>query len=168
MKREIRLYDAIFPLFLILFFPPLIFVALAGNLIIDSLVVVICYFAFKISGSHQMNLFCFYRKSIVKVWLLGFLADILSTMILFVIEIIALFFGIKNFGEQIMNPLASPLAVIITILTILTTGLLIFLFNYRVTFKNLIQEDKLRFKIALTIALTTMPWTILLPSQLMR
>lgn len=71
--KQIILYNIIFPIWFLLFFPPVIFITLAGNLIIDSLVLVACFFIFNIAKT-QINLNTFYKKSIIEsvaVWLFG-------------------------------------------------------------------------------------------------
>ena len=45
--KDDKLYNIIFPVWLFLFFPPVILITLAGNFIIDSLVVIAGYFLFK-------------------------------------------------------------------------------------------------------------------------
>lgn len=44
-------------------------------------------------------------------------------------------------------------------------GYMIYVFNYYIVFNKIILEKKLRFKIALTIAIVTIPWTYLIPAQ---
>lgn len=166
--KQVKLYDMIFPIWLIVFFPPVIFISLAANYIIDSLVVIGCFFVYKISSKQQVSLITFYKKSIIKVWLLGFLADIIGAVILFVIGILGTSFGLPNDVSAgiCFDPFSHPVSVVIITFAMLVSGLLIFLFNYNITFKKQIEEKKLKFKIALTIAIITIPWTFLLPTKL--
>lgn len=80
MKKN-KLYNMIFPvypMFISMFFPPLIFLILGGNFIIDSLLMLIiskiCFK--KISGM-------FYVKHIFAAWGLGFAADIIGAVVCF-------------------------------------------------------------------------------------
>jgi hypothetical protein len=165
MKQE-KLYNVIFPIWFLLFFPPIIFLTLAGNFIIDSLVILVCFFAFKLAGSYE-NLETFYKKTILKVWIFGFLADILGAAILFIIGFWGDFWGMSNELISAVNydPFSNRWAVAIIIFSMLVSAIFIFLFNYRITFKNEKLEKKIRFKLALTIAIITMPWTFLLPTK---
>lgn len=165
MKQE-KLYNVIFPVWFLLFFPPIIFLTLAGNFIIDSLVVLVCFFAFKLADSYD-NLATFYKKTILKVWIFGFLADILGAAILFIIGFWGEFWGMSNELISAVNYdlFSNRWAVVIVIFSMLVSAISIFLFNYRITFKNQILVKKIRFKLALTIAIITMPWTFLLPTK---
>ena len=164
--KDIKLYNLIFPIWLLLFFPPVVIFTLAGNFLIDSLVVVICFFVFKLAEKGYA-LKTFYRKSIVKVWLLGFLADIFGAAILFLMGILGEDFGVpQEMASAIcFNPFENAGAAAAVFFAILVSGLLIFLFNYNISFKRCIEENSLRIKTALTLAIITMPCTFLVPTQ---
>lgn len=166
MRRTIKLYNVIFPIWLLLFFPPIILITFFGNYIIDSLVMIVCFFVYKLADS-EFELKTFYKEVIVKVWLYGFLADIVGAAILFVLGICGDIFGLSYelISAICYDPFSHPLAVVIIMGSILVSAALIFLFNYKFVFKKQIQENMLRFKIALTIAVVTAPWTFLLPTK---
>jgi len=164
--KEIKLYNVIFPIWFLLFFPPVILITIAGNFVIDSIVIIACFFMFKLSQT-QENLKSFYKKSILKVWGFGFLADIIGAAILFTLGILGDYFGLPNDLIAGINydPFSHPLAVAIIVFSMLVSGVLIFIFNYYFVFKKQIEDKKLRFKVALTIAVITIPWTFLLPTK---
>jgi len=164
--KEVKLYNVIFPIWFLLFFPPIIFITIAGNYVIDSIVIIACFFIFKLS-QFQESLKTFYKKSILKVWGLGFLADIIGAAILFVLGILGDYFGLPNdlIAGINFDPFSQPLAVAIIVFSMLVSGILIFIFNYYFVFKKQIEDKKLRFKVALTIAVITIPWTFLLPTK---
>ncbi|MFY9139228.1 MAG: hypothetical protein WBJ83_04285 [Thermacetogeniaceae bacterium] len=163
--KDIRLYNVIFPLWFFLFLPPVILITLIGNFVIDSLVVVACFFIFKLADI-QKSLTEFYKGSILKVWILGFLADIIGASILFILGILNplelptdLITGINY------DPFSNPAAVAVITIAMLVSAVFIFMFNYRITFSKQIDDKKLRAKVAITVALITMPWTFLLPTK---
>ncbi len=164
--KQIKLYNVIFPIWFLLFFPPVIFITLAGNFIIDSMVILICFYMFKITNIH-IDLKTFYRKSILKVWMFGFLADFIGAAILFVVGFLGDSFGVPNKLISGINfdPFSSPIGVCIIGFAMVVSGIFIFLFNYKITFKQEIEEKRLRFKVALAIAVITIPWTFLLPTK---
>ncbi|GAA0738493.1 hypothetical protein [Clostridium oceanicum] len=162
MKKTIKLYNLIFPIWILLFFPPFIFVTLIGNYMVDSLVIVGCFFAYKL-GNKKFNLKTFYKKSILKVWLYGFLSDFIGAFILFLLNCFNL--SNKLLSAISYDPFSNYLAVIIIIVCIFISAVFIFLFNYKFVFKNHIKEEIIRFKISLTIAIITAPWTFLLPTK---
>ncbi len=158
-----KVYNVIFPMWLLLFFPPVIFGTMIGNFLIDSLVIVLCYYVFSMKQTIPM-LGTFYKKSIWKVWIFGFLADIIGAAILFVCAIVEVFGLSYEVTSAISyNPFSEPLALAIVGLAMFVSTVCIFLFNYYLSFKNMLEDKKLRMKVALTIALTTIPWTFLLP-----
>ncbi|MGB4429432.1 MAG: hypothetical protein WBI48_07360 [Thermacetogeniaceae bacterium] len=163
--KDIRLYNVIFPLWFFLFLSPVILITLIGNFVIDSLVVVACFFIFKLADI-QKSLTEFYKGSILKVWILGFLADIIGASILFILGILNplelptdLITGINY------DPFSNPAAVAVITIAMLVSAVFIFMFNYRITFSKQIDDKKLRAKVAITVALITMPWTFLLPTK---
>lgn len=93
----------------------------------------------------------------------GFIADIAGAAILFII-------GLLGLPDELVSgisydPFSNSMAVFIIIFAILISAFFIFLFNYKITLKELIEEKGLRLKVALTFALVTMPWTFLLPTK---
>lgn len=166
MVREVKLYNVIFPIWLLLFFPPVIFITLAGNFIIDSLVVIICFFMFKLTNVHT-DLKTFYKKSILKVWLFGFLADIVGAALMFVVAILGDSFGIPHELASAINfnPFSNAAAVCVIAFAMIVSGVLIFILNYGITFKQQIEDKHLRFKVALATAIITIPWSFLLPTK---
>lgn len=164
--KEVKLYNIIFPIWLLIFFPPIIFITLAGNFVIDSLVILACVSIFKLAINSEERK-SFYKNSIIKVWLFGFLADIIGAAILFILGILGEYFGLSYelVSAIDFDPFSNPLAVMIIVFAMLVSALFIFLYNYKITFRELIKDNSVRFKVALTIAIVTMPWTFLLPTK---
>lgn len=79
-SEQTKLYNIIFPVWLLIFFPPVILVSLVGNWIIDSIVLTACYFLLK--PNQEWSWLKFYKKNIVKVWFFGFW-QILSALLFF-------------------------------------------------------------------------------------
>ena len=163
--KETKLYNVIFPIWFLLFFPPVILVTIVGNFIIDSLVICICYFAFKLSDNLALK--TFYTGSIYKVWVFGFMSDLIGAAILFTTGILGDSLGIpyEIYSAINFDPFSNPVALAIIVFAMAVSALLIFLLNYKVTFKKLIADRHMRLKLALAIALVTMPWTFLLPTK---
>lgn len=165
MRRN-KLYNVIFPIWFILFFPPVIFLTLIGNFIIDSLVIVACYYLFKLINK-QYNLKTFYIKNIFKVWIFGFIADIIGVSIIFLLGTWGSDFGLsyKVVNGICYDPFSNLLSVIIIVFSMLLSVVLIFIFNHKFTFKKQIEDKRLRLKVAITIAILTIPWTFIIPTK---
>lgn len=164
--KKIRLYDMIFPFWLLILMPPLVFITLAANFVIDSVVVIICYYAYQLKSRENLKLSFFYRKSIIKVWLLGFLADIFGVIFFFIAtEILQIFMLPVSFllPKLISNTMFMNIFnVVLCIAAMLASSVVIFLFNYFLTFRKIISDRSSKFKLALTIAIVTIPWTFLI------
>lgn len=161
--KQTKVYDVIFPIWILLFFPPVIILSLIGNLLIDSLVIISCFFVFKLDV--RIHLKEFYKKIIIPVLLFGFLADIIGALILLIITMNNLVIPYKLISAINYDPLSNFKAAIIVIITMLISSVFIFLFNYQISLKKLIVEKEKRLKVAISIAVITMPWTFLLPTK---
>lgn len=141
-KKDIKLYNVLFPFWMLLLFPQMWLVILPGNFIIDSLVLIISMFALKIADKKQ-----WYKKHILKIFLFGMLSDIIGSayMLLFVV-----------LGGEIGNEFYT------TIPAVVISAALIFIFNYFVTFKK--KEAFFRLRLSLIFAVVTAPYTFLIPT----
>ena len=144
-KKEIRLYNLLFPFWMILLFPQVWLIVLPGNFLIDSLVLLISMTILKIAPKKQ-----FYKSYIVKIFAFGMLSDIIGSAYMFIMVFL---FEIGIMGDEIY----------ITLPALVISAALIFVFNYFVTFKKI--DKALRFKLSLIFALATAPYTFLVPSS---
>lgn len=78
MKKDMKLYNVIFPIWMLFFLPPVRLVILPANFVIDSLVFRLAAKVSKLQGIASL-----YKKSILKIWGFGFLADIIGAGFLF-------------------------------------------------------------------------------------
>lgn len=144
-NKDVRLYNALFPFWFILLFPPMWLIVLPGNFIIDSLVLIISMLALRIADKRQC-----YKKGILKIFGFGLLADAAGSAYMFLMMVA---FRIGRMGDE---PYLTLPALVIS-------SFLIFKLNYSITFKQL--ENKIRFKLSLIFAIVTAPYTFLIPSS---
>ncbi len=168
MSRQIKLYNIIFPIWFLWIIPPVIGLALVGNFLIDSGVMLLGFVLFKVGAATGLTKKELYKKSILKVWLFGFLADIIATIPLMLILTVE-FWPVPNDVRQAlaMNPFSNTWALITVILCMILACVFIFIFNYNISFKDTIKDKALRAKLAIFLAVITMPWTFLIPSQIL-
>ena len=146
MKKDIKLYNALFPLwFIIYLFPTSLFIAIPGNFIIDSIVLIIAMAVLKIEDRQK-----FYKSTILKVFGLGFAADFIGALLM----ICAMCMGVGSMGDE-------PY---LTIPALIIVAILIFVFDYKISFKNC--EERQRKILSLIFAIVTAPYTFLIPSSL--
>ncbi len=144
-KNDVKLYNVLFPFWMILLFPVVWLIVLPGNFIIDSLVLIISMAVLKIADKKQ-----WYKRYILKIYGFGMLADIIGAayMLLLMIK-----FGVGSYGDELY----------LTIPALLISAALIFILNYFITFRKI---DKLiRLKLSLTFTIATAPYTFLVPSS---
>lgn len=144
MKKQIKLYNVLFPVWMLILFPQMWLIVLPGNFIIDSLVLLFSMMALKITERAL-----FYKQNILKIFLFGLLADIVGSAFMFVM----VYFELGTMGDEWY----------LTVPAILISAVCIFLLNYFVTFRK--TEQTWRFKLAMAYAVFTAPYTFLIPSS---
>ena len=143
-RRGIRLYNVLFPVWLLMLMPQLWWIVLPGNFLIDSLVLLISLRALNIADRRR-----WYRRHILKIYAFGLLADLIGAAFL----LLMLLCEIASMGDEPW----------LTIPAMLLSAGLIFLFNYFVTFRK--EEKLVRRKLSLIFAIATAPYTFLVPSS---
>ena len=143
--KTTKLYNVLFPFWMLLLFPQLWLIVLPGNFIIDSLVLLASLYILKIADKKQ-----WYKQHIVKIFAFGMLSDIIGAAYMLFLMIV---FDVGQMGDELY----------LTLPALAISAILIFVFNYYITFKK--AEKDLRFKLAITFAIVTAPYTFLVPSS---
>ncbi len=157
MKKSIRMYDMVFPLWALftaplILFPPILLISLGLNFLIDSLVFYIAAKILKLD-----NKFFVWRKSILKIWLLGFLSDIFGGELTFVIAYV-----IVKYDSSFAIP-TFP-ATLIALPGVILAGLLIYFFGRKTYFSKTNLSDEQIKKLSLALAIFTAPYLMLIPT----
>ncbi|MBE7026874.1 MAG: hypothetical protein E7410_04855 [Ruminococcaceae bacterium] len=145
MKKDVRLYNVLFPLWMLLLFPVTWIVVIPGNFIIDSIVLIVA-----MSILHFENKKEFYKRNIVKIFGVGIVSDLIGSVYMLVMMIV---FELGSMGDEWYT----------TVPALLIASVLIYIMNYYISFKEC--DKKLRIKLALTFAIATAPYTFLIPSR---
>lgn len=146
MKKEITLYNVLFPLWMLLGLAPVGWaLTIGGNFIIDSLILLLLMLFLKVTEKKS-----FFFQNIWKVYGFGLLSDCIGGIALFLCIIFELE-GV-HMGDEWF----------ITIPALLLSSACIFLFNYFITFRHC--DKKIRLWCSLTFAVATAPYTFLVPS----
>lgn len=144
-KHSVKLYNVLFPFWMILLMPQLWLVVLPGNFIIDSAVLLISLAILKIPDKKQ-----WYKKYIFPIYAFGMLSDIIGSAYMLVLMIC---FEVGGMGDELY----------LTIPALFISAALIFVFNYFITFRKTDQKSRLTLSLILTIV--TAPYTFLVPSS---
>ena len=144
-RNEVRLYNVLFPFWMLMLFPQIWLIVLPGNFLIDSLVLII---AMRVMKMEQRKVF--YKEHILPVFGCGLLADGIGSVYMLVMAFV---FELGVMGDE-------PY---ITVPALLISAAMIFILNYFWTFRRL--DKPLRWRLALTFAIVTAPYTFLVPSS---
>lgn len=174
-KRSVTMYNLVVPTFIILW-PPvwfflaaidgllggaLLLVMLLGNLAVDWLVTALAMRCQKVPQVKKQSL-----AVLVPVWLSGFAADFLGSLLLFIVMVIENEWINDNISNYFFNSIyESPYALATVLLDILFVGLLIYRFNMNWSLRLADLTDQQRKRTALTLAILTAPYLFLLPTQ---
>lgn len=158
-----KLYNVLFPIWFLIIFPTMWLFVLPANFLIDTVVLCICLKALKITNINEV-----YKKSILKVWIFGFIADIIGSALLVCTQ----FISVNSFLSDIItalayNPFSNIYAFLITIFAIVISGILIYVFNFKISFKKVDIDEKSKKRIAICLAVFTAPYLFLYPSSLL-
>lgn len=148
--KQTRLYNVIFPVWMLFLFPQFWLIALPGNLIIDCAVVLLALTVLK----HPQ------KKAVLnqvwwKVWLWGFAADFVGIAFL----ILAMF--MLNFLPEPWN---AWLAFVVTSIAVAISGVHIYFFNKLEVCSRAKLTDREGHIVALSLAIVTAPWTFFIPT----
>ena len=147
MKKQVKLYNVLFPLWMLLLFPQMWLIVLPGNFIIDSLVLII---SMKILGFTEKK--SFYKKNIFIIFGMGLFADFVGAIFLLIMTMLL---EIGTMGDELYMTLPA----------VFISAILIYILDYFASFKTC--DKKTRIKMSLIFAIVTAPYTFLIPSSLL-
>ncbi len=143
-KNDVKLYNAAFPLWLLLMFPLAWLIVIPVNFIVDSLVLIISMVALKMTNRKQ-----WYKSCIFKIYAFGMLADIIGSVYMLLMTFFEVGGGFR--GDELS----------LTVPALLISAVLIFVFDYLISFRKM--EKSLRLKLSIIFATVTAPYTFLVP-----
>ncbi len=157
MKKEIRLYNMIFPLWLLIWIPSYLwFFLIPVNYLIDSLVLCL-----SLKDHEDRKRFCL--KHSWKICIAGFLADLIGSA--------SLLIAVLNMDQTkdlvdfvTYNPLANVLSFLIVIIAVLISAICIYLSDRWILLRTGLDIRQAK-KSAFCMALFTAPYLFLIPTQ---
>ena len=159
--KEIKLYNVMFSVWLLFLFPISWLFVLPANFIIDSVVLLVSLWAIKCENIKEI-----YKKTILYVFIFGFLSDFVGGILLLLTQ----FMGSDGWiYEYIVEPVAANpfdniYALLYTVLAVVVSGVLIYIFNRFVSFRKL-ENNGTKHILALILALVTAPYLFLVPTS---
>ena len=167
-KKDIKIYNVIFPIWMLWIFPMTWIIVLPGNFIIDSAVILIALKLLKIDKKKLI-----YKKTILKVWIFGFISDFIGGIILissgfinFSNSEVMREWWYKNIETPVFyNPFQSIYGFLWVTVAVIITSIFIYILNLKISFKNLELEESTKKKLALALAIFTAPILFYLPTS---
>lgn len=161
LKKSIKAYNLIFPMWSIYFFgllfPPMLLILLPANFAVDSLMLLLLFAWLKLPEKKE-----WYKKTILKTWGFGFLVDILASGVFVALsEVLSNIFS--DTDVNIYLPCSSIPSFLFTTAAVVLAGILIYLFQRKWVLKKLELEEGQQKKIALGMAILTAPYLMYLP-----
>lgn len=155
-RKKIVLYNVLFPFWALFLLPwlPTWPILLAGNFLIDSVVLL---FAMTYWG--YPNRVKTWKSSILKIWVIGFVSDILGALLTFGLTYVLLALG-GYYGDMLCFPVCQLLA----LPGIVLAAILISILN-RLSFRRTPLEAGQIHKLCFALAVFTAPYTMLLPTE---
>lgn len=159
--KQIKLYNVILPIWLLLLFPQVLLIVIPGNLIVDCAVLLITLATLKCQGKAAVL-----KKLWWKFWLLGFAADAVGVAWMFLGWALYLPFGdvwANTVVHITHNSFAHPAAFLWTLAGVALAGVCIYFFDKRAMRSCALLTDRQKHIIALTMAVVTAPWLFFIP-----
>lgn len=166
-KHSIKLYNVIFPIWILWLVPITWIVVLPANFLIDLLVVVLTMKCMKLPNIKENA-----KAVILRVWVFGFIADFIGTAVMFLSNIIDFNYETalgkwwhNNITNAVAyNPFESIYALTWVTLCVVITAFFIYIFNYKICLNRSTMSNKQKKVLALSLAIFTAPYLFYLPT----
>ena len=164
MKQELRLYNVIFPIWMLWLAPQAWLIALPGNLIVDVVVLAVTLKAL----GHGSKL-AVVKELWWKFWLFGFLADFVGVAALLPCPFLMIWLEpaapwlYDALSPVMHNPFLSLPALAWVAAAVALAGYCIYRFDRRAMKDCPLLSETEKHRIALTMAVVTAPWMFFIP-----
>lgn len=172
MRKQTRIYNVLFPIWIIWLFPQVLVFVIPGNLAIDCAVLFFTLLALKHSQKGAVV-----KQLWWKLWLLGFAADLIGAAWMLLGWYVPFLTGQMDtpFGEfwedamlsvHMLNPWTHPLTLVWTLAGVAVSGVCIYFFDRRAMKSCELLTGREKHLTALAMAVVTAPWLFLIPTYL--
>ncbi len=165
-SRDLTLYNVMFPIWMLWLFPLTWLIILPVNFAIDLAVVVL---TLKVLQVTEIKLNA--KRVILRVWLMGFAADMIGTALMFLTNILEFHgtpFGewwYENLSNAVsFNPFDNIFSFLWVTVCVAVSAFCIYWFNRKFCLKKAELEDGQKHKLSLSLALLTAPYLFYFPS----
>lgn len=161
MKKDTKLYNMIFPIWLLVFIPWLVFPAAVLNFGIDTLVLLLALRHLGVTSKKTV-----WKKSIIRVVIFGFLGDIAGALAMFGIDMALSEAGFNKIDYALMyDPWSHIGALCIALGCMVFASFVIYKLDKRFAFTKTALTDIQKKKTALAMAVFTTPILFIVPTE---
>ncbi len=168
MQKSNKLYNLIFPIWLLCVIPITWVVIIPANFIIDLTVIALTLKYLKVSNIKQIA-----KATIFKVWIAGFVSDFVGTAFMLLSTLIISdsstplgMWWHKNIASAVSYaPFSSIYSVVWITVCVVIAAVLIYFLNYKLSFKKIDLPKEIKHKLALSLAVFTAPYLFFLPTN---
>ena len=156
--KNYKLYNVLFPLWMLILLPATWLVVIPANFIIDSLVLILALHFWLKKPIKEI-----WKKSIIKVFVLGFLSDFVGAGFLLGGLYVSSWFDFGTVFEETCNGPQSFGGFLVLLFAVALSAICIYFADLKIAFKKLDLEISEKKKLALALAVLTAPYTFFIP-----
>lgn len=156
--KNYKLYNVMFPIWMLILFPATWLAVIPANFIIDSLVLILAS-RFLIKKPVKE----IWKKSILKIFIFGFLSDFVGAGFLTAGLFISSYFEKSTVFEEACNGAASFGGFLVLLFAVALSAVCIYFADLKIAFRKLEIEISEKKKLALALAVLTAPYTFFIP-----
>lgn len=164
-RQDVTLYNVLFPIWMLWIFPQTWLIVLPVNFAIDLLVVALTMKGMQLTDVRQNA-----KSVILRVWLMGFVADFIGTALMFLVNIVEFPGALGAWWYDHMtnavsfNPFSSGYAFLFVTFCVAVSAGCIYWFNRKFCLNKAALDERQRHKLSLSLALLTAPYLFYFPS----
>lgn len=151
----IRLYNLMFPIWMMILFPTIFWIFLPINFIVDSVVLAAALAVFHYEQKGKV-----WVRSILRVWVFGYLADVVGALL--ILGIFYILDGVLCVSVPLWR---APYEQLMTLPGIALAGVLIYFLNRRFSFRKTALDPEQIRRLSLALAIFTAPYTMLISTS---
>ena len=156
--KNYKLYNVLFPIWMLILLPVTWFVVIPANFLIDSLVLILAAHFWIKKPIKEI-----WKKSIIKVFVFGFLSDFVGAGFLLSGLYASAYLDFGTVFEETCNGPTSFGGFIILTIAVAISAICIYFADLKIAFKKLELETAEKKKLALALAIATAPYTFFIP-----
>ena len=156
--KNYKLYNVMFPIWMLILFPTVWLIVIPANFVIDSAVLLLGAHFFLRGREKEI-----WKKSILKVFIFGFLSDFVGAGFLTAGLFISSYFEKSTVFEEACNGPTTIGGFFILLFAVIFSAVCIYFADYKFSFKKIEAEVSQKKKLALLMAIATAPYTFFIP-----